>query len=56
MTDAAFKSNWILAAPRSRKYLIMLMMRAQTPQTITAFKFSIVSLKSFNNVSHTYQL
>lgn len=52
VTEAAYDSGWNFNDSKIYKsYLLMMLQRSQRPTVLSAFKFSVVSLKSFTTVS-----
>ncbi|GAB0093737.1 Odorant receptor [Sergentomyia squamirostris] len=49
----AFSSQWYREDPQYQKYILMIIMRAQKPLSLTAGKFSMVSLRSFTAILST---
>jgi hypothetical protein len=47
ISQEIYSSLWYELDSKSKKQLQMIMMRSQKPETLTAFKFSEVSLNSF---------
>lgn len=52
VNDAVYDTGWDVKGDKLFKsYLLMMMQRSQKPSTLSAFKFAVVSLKSFTTVS-----
>jgi len=61
ISDAAYNSKWYLLPANGpgkalRKGLIMIMIRARRPCTLTAGGFAVMSLDTFTGVSATRQM
>ncbi|XP_047506331.1 putative odorant receptor 85d [Pieris napi] len=53
ISDAAFESEWYAMDVKSKKIIILIMLRANRPQTLTAYKFSVISYESFTKIIST---
>lgn len=50
VADAAYDNEWYHADLKYKKSIRLIMSRAQTPQFISAYKFSVSSLPTFSGV------
>lgn len=50
VANGAYQGKWYNASNQYQKYILLMIARAQRPQVLTALKFSVVSLQSFNKV------
>lgn len=50
ISSGVYESNWFTADLKFKKSILLIMMRSQKSQHLTAFKFSKVSLNSLNTV------
>lgn len=51
ISNGVYNSEWYTGASIYQKYLILIIMRSQRPQTLKAYKFSYASQKPFSGVS-----
>lgn len=50
VAKAIFNSNWIVTEDEIKKYLMLMMLRAQRPIRMTAGKFAFLSLETYMTV------
>lgn len=48
--NSAWQSEWFAGDRNYRKAIVMIIMRSQRPQQMTAFKFAVASMKLFSSV------
>lgn len=56
IAEGVYNSNWYNGQSTIKKQLLLVMLRAQRPQYLTALKFSNVSLMSFTLVTIKFEI
>ncbi|XP_070504669.1 odorant receptor 4-like [Chironomus tepperi] len=53
IATSAYKTDWYESSVKTQRLILLIMVRAQKPQTVTAFKFFDVSIETFQWIIST---